>query len=98
MTCCRSQPPHKSVKLSFTVTYIKNKLGDSVASLDAADFARRADILAGQQVYLKCFKVVLQKSTRCFKVVVQKSTPPQIRQLILHSYLYKEYVDGFVWE
>jgi hypothetical protein len=26
--------------------------GDSVASLDSADFARRADILAGQQVYL----------------------------------------------
>ena len=33
-----------------------------------------------------------------FKVVLLKSTPPQIRRLILHYYLYKEYVDRFVWE
>ena len=30
------------------------------------------------------------------KVALQKSTPPQIRRLILHYYLYKEQVDGFV--
>ena len=29
-----------------------------------------------------------------FKVVLQKSTAPQICQLILHCYLYKEQVDG----
>ena len=31
-------------------------------------------------------------------VVFQKSTPPQIRQLILYYYQYKEQVGIFVWE
>ena len=33
-----------------------------------------------------------------FNVVLQKSIPPQIRQLILYHYYYKEQVGGFVWE
>jgi len=32
------------------------------------------------------------------KVVLQESIPPQIRQLILYYYLYKQLVDEFVWE
>ena len=35
---------------------------------------------------------------RVFKVGLQWSTSPQIRQLVIYFYLYKEYVDSFVWE
>ena len=37
-------------------------------------------------------------SKSVFKIILQKSIPPQIRQLNLDDYVYKEQVDGFVRE